>query len=127
METKNLKELCELRNTIKAAEARIDQISDKATEEAVAILAKEGLDRGEFIVDGHTYQLQRTDVIDMSKYNRYKGEDAVHWRAHKAEQNQLRKLASALTKKMKSIIDAFSDTHPDWVPDEVKLTVKCLD
>ena len=32
-----LQELRELRNTIKAAEARIDQISNQATEEAAAL------------------------------------------------------------------------------------------
>ena len=37
-----------LRNTIKACEARIDEISDAATNEAVAILAEHNLDRGEF-------------------------------------------------------------------------------
>ena len=122
-----LQELRELRNTIKAAEARITEISDQAIEEAVGILAEKGLDRGEFIVEGHTYQLQRTDVIDMSNYKRYKDKDAVCWRAHQAEQDRLRKSASALTKKMKSIIEAFSKTHPDWEADEIKLTVKCLD
>ena len=37
-----LQELRELRNTIKAAEARIDQISNQATEEAVALAPNGG-------------------------------------------------------------------------------------
>lgn len=120
---KALQELRTLRQTIKACEARINEISDDATNEAVA-LAPEG---GEFVVDGHTFQLQRTEVIDMSKHQRYKGEDAVSWRKKKAAQDQAKKYSAALTKEMKGIVEAFVATHPDWEPDEVKLTVKCLD
>ena len=123
MKYTNLSELRELRNTIKAAEARIDQISDAATAEAVA-LAPNG---GEFTLDGHRFQLQRTEVIDMSNYNRYKDEDAKRWRQKKAAQDQAKKYSSALTKEMKGIVDAFVAQHPDWQPDELKLTVKCLD
>jgi hypothetical protein len=118
-----LSELRKLRNTIKACEARIDEISDQATEEAIA-LAPNG---GEFIAEGHRFQLQKTDVIDMSNYSRYKGEDAVRWRQKKAAQDQSKKYSSALTKEMKGIVEAFVAQHPDWEPDEVKLTVKCLD
>ena len=118
-----LSELRELRNTIKACEARIDEISDQATEEAIA-LAPNG---GEFTADGHRFQLQKTEVIDMSNYSRYKGEDAVRWRQKKAAQDQSKKYSSALTKEMKGIVEAFVAQHPDWEPDEVKLTVKCLD
>ena len=124
---KALQELRELRNTIKACEARIDEISDAATEEAVAILTEKGLDRGELEADGHKFQLQRTDVIDMSNHHRYKDEDAQRWRTKKAAQDQAKKYSSALTKEMKGIVDAFVAQHPDWEPDEVKLTVKCLD
>ena len=122
-----LQELRELRNTIKACEARIDEISDAATKEAVAILAEKGLDRGELEADGHKFQLQRTDVIDMSNHHRYKDEDAQRWRTKKAAQDQAKKYSSALTKEMKGIVEAFVAQHPDWEPDEVKLTVKCLD
>jgi len=124
---KYLIELRELRNTIKACEARISEISDQATEEAVAILADKGLDRGELEADGHKFQLQRTDVIDMSNHHRYKDEDAQRWRTKKAAQDQAKKYSAALTKEMKGIVDAFVAQHPDWEPDEVKLTVKCLD
>ena len=127
MQYHNLSELRELRNTIKACEARIDKISDAATEEAVAILAEKGLDRGELEADGHTFQLQRTEVIDMSNHHRYKEEDAQRWRTKKAAQDQSKKYSSALTKEMKGIVDAFVAQHPDWEPDDIKLTVKCLD
>ena len=126
MQTENLIKLRELRNTIKACEARIDEISKQATEEAVAILAAQGLDRGELEADGHKFQLQRTDVFDMSNYNRYKDEDAVRWRHKKAAQEQNKRYSAGLTKEMKGIVDAFVAQHPDWEPDEIKLTVKVL-
>ena len=128
MNTTNLKEMRSLRNTIKACEARIDEISDAATNEAVAILAEHNLDRGEFTdEDGLRYQLQRTDVIDMSNYNRYKSEDAVRWRQKKEAQDQARKYSAALTREMKGITDAFVAQHPDWQPDDIKLVLKVLD
>ena len=43
--------LRELRIQEKAIKARIDEIIDAATEEAVAVLAAQGLDRGEFIIE----------------------------------------------------------------------------
>ena len=127
MKYPNLSELRDLRNTIKAAEARISEISDDATNEAIAILAAKGLDRGELEAEGHTFQLQRTEVIDMSNHHRYKDEDAQRWRTKKAAQDQSKKYSAALTKEMKGIVDAFVAQHPDWEPDDIKLTVKCLD
>ena len=117
-----LTELWSLRNTIKAAEERITQISDQAIAEAL-----EHTQKGEFVHDGHKYQLQRTDVFDMSNYNRYKGEDTIRWRTKKEAQAQARKYASALTKEMDAIIKSFITLHPDWTPDETKLTVKVID
>ena len=128
MQYTNLKLLRELRTQEKALKARIDEISDQATEEAVEILAEKGLEKGEFEVEGlGKFQLQRTEVIDMTDYNRYKGEDAKRWRQKKAAQDQSKKYTSALTREMKGIVEAFVAQHPDWEPDEVKLTVKCLD
>ena len=48
IKTENLKALRELRTQEKAIKARIDEISPKAADEAVAILAEKGQDRGEF-------------------------------------------------------------------------------
>ena len=128
MKTTNLKLLRELRTQEKALKARIDEILSEAADEAVEILAAKGLDRGEFTVPGlGTYQLQRTEVIDMTDYNRYKGEDAKRWRQKKAAQDQSKKYTSALTREMKGIVEAFVAQHPEWEPDDVKLTVKCLD
>ena len=75
MNTTNLKELRELRNQEKAIKARIDEISDKATEEAVAILAEKGLEKGEFEVEGvGKFQLQRTEIFDFADYHKYQQE-----------------------------------------------------
>ena len=128
MQTTKLSLLRELRTQEKALKARIDQIMPAAADEAVAILASQGLDRGEFTIPGvGTFQLQRTDVIDMTNYNRYKGEDAIRWRQKNEQKEQSRKYQAALTREMKGITDAFVATHPDWSPDEIKLTVKVID
>ena len=127
MNTNNLKLLRSLRTQEKAIKARIDEISPKAADEAVAILAEKGQDRGEFTIPGvGTFQLQRTEVIDMTNYNRYKGEDAIRWRQKNEQKEQSRKYQAALTREMKGITDGFVATHPDWTPDDIKLTVKVL-
>ncbi len=124
METNKLKELHELREQEKAIKARIDEISDEATQEAVA-LAPDG---GEFEVEGiGTFQLQMTEVIDMMNSRRYKGEDAKRWRALARLRDFAKKTASAYTKEMAAIVKAFVATHPDWEADEVKLTVKVIE
>ena len=128
LSTTNLKLLHELRAQEKALKARIESVSDAATTEAVAILAAKGLEKGEFDVEGvGTFQLQRTEVIDMTNYNRYKGEDAIRWRQKNEQKEQSRKYQAALTREMKGITDAFVASHPDWSPDEIKLVVKVID
>ena len=119
----NLKELRELRNQEKAIKARIDEISDEATQEAVAIAP----DGGEFEVDGQKYQLQRTEVIDMMNSRRYKGEDAKRWRSLAGQRDFAKKTASAYSKEMGAIVKAFVATHRDWEADEIKLTVKVIE
>ena len=118
-----LKELRELRNQEKAIKARIDEISDEATQEAVAIAP----DGGEFEVEGQKYQLQRTEVIDMMNSRRYKGEDARRWSSLAGQRDFAKKTASAYTKEMGAIVKAFVATHPDWEADEIKLTVKVIE
>ena len=110
MKANNLKELRELRNQEKAIKARIDEISDEATQEAVAFAP----DGGEFEVDGQKFQLQRTEVIDMMNSRRYKGEDAKRWRSLAGQRDFAKKTASAYTKEMGAIVKAFVATHPDW-------------
>ena len=93
---KALQELRELRNTIKACEARIDKISDQATKEALS-LAPNG---GEFTDEGHTFQLQRTNVINMSNFKRYKGKDAQRWREKANAKANAKAYTAALTKEI---------------------------
>ena len=125
--TDNLKALRELRIQEKAIKARLESISDDATTEALAILAAKGEDRGEFEVNGvGKYQLQRTDVFNLDDYNKYKGVEAVGWRAKAKEKLRLQNLVKACTSAMNGFLKTFMDLNPDKEPDEIKLTVKCL-
>ena len=125
--TENLKALRELRIQEKAIKARIDEISDAATSEAVAILAAQGKDRGEFEIDGQKFQLQRTDVFDFTDYNKYKQEQAVKWRNEAKEKVKEQMLVKARTAVMAGYVKTFVELYPDKEPDEVKLTVKVID
>ena len=127
MQTENLKALRELRIQEKAIKARIDSISDAASSEAVAILAAQGKDRGEFEIDGQKYQLQRTDVFDFSDYNKYKQEQAVKWRNEAKEKVKEQMLVKARTAVMAGYVKTFVELYPDKEPDEVKLTVKVIE
>ena len=126
--TKNLEILRSLRTQEKAIKAQIDQVIDAATEEAVACLAEQGLDRGEFNVPGvGKFQLQRTDVFNLADYNKYKSEEAVNWRAKAKEKLRLQNLAKACTAAMAGFLKTFTELNPDKEPDEIKLTVKVID
>ena len=127
MQYPNLSELRDLRAQEKAIKARIEQISNDATKEALSILARDNKDHGELTADGHKFQVQMTTVIDMSDFRRYKGEDAIRWRTKKEAQDQSKKYSAALTKEMKAIIDSFAAQHPDWEPDGIQLVVKVID
>ena len=125
MQTENLKLLRELRTQEKAIKARIDEISTQAINEAVAILAEKGQDRGEFEVEGvGTFQLQRTDIFDFADYNKYKQEQAVKWRENAREKLKEQNLVKARTAIMNGYVKTFVDLNPDKEPDEIKLTVK---
>ena len=128
MQNDNLKLLRELRNQEKAIKASIDQVSPEACNEAVAILAAKGLDRGEFEVEGvGTFQLQRTDVFDFSDYNKYKQEQAVKWRENAKEKVKEQNLVKARTAVMAGYVKTFVELYPDKEPDDVKLTVKVIE
>ena len=127
MKTENLKLLRELRTQEKAVKARIDEISDAATEEAVAILAAQGLEKGEFEVEGvGTFQLQRTEVFDFSDFRKYKEEEAVNWRAKAKERIKAQSKVKACTASMAGYVKTFAELNPDKEPDEIKLTVKVI-
>ena len=128
METKNLTLLHDLRAQEKALKARIESVSDAATTEAVAILAAEGKDRGEFTIPGvGTFQLQRTEVFDFADYNKYKQEQAVKWRENAREKVKEQNLVKARTALMNGYVKTFVELYPDKQPDEIKLTVKVID
>ncbi len=128
MKANNLKELRELRIQEKAIKARIDEISGKATDEAVAILAAKGLEKGEFEVEGvGRFQLQRTESFDFADYRRYPQEQAVKWRKNAKEKTKEQDLVKARTAVMNGYVKTFVELYPDKEPDEIKLTVKCID
>ena len=128
MQTENLKALRELRTQEKAIKARIDEISTEATNEAVAILAAKGLEKGEFEVEGvGKFQLQRTEVFDFADYNKYKGEEAVNWRLEAKKKIKAQNAAKACTASMAGFLKTFVELNPDKEPDEIKLTVKVID
>ena len=128
MQTTNLQLLRELRTQEKALKARIESVSDDATTEAVAILAAKGKDRGEFTIPGiGTFQLQRTDVFDLSDHKKYKSEEAVSWRKEAKKKLRLQNLVKACTAAMTGFLKTFVNLNPDKEPDEIKLTVKVID
>ena len=128
MDTNNLKELRELRNQEKAIKARIDEISGKATEEAVAILAAQGEIKGEFEVEGvGKFQLQRTENFDVADYRRYPQEQAIKWRENAKEKLKEQNLVKARTAVMAGYVKTFVELYPDKEPDEIKLTVKVIE
>ena len=128
MLTNNLETLRSLRNQEKAIKAQIDAIIDAATQEAVAVLAEQGLDRGEFEVPAiGTFQLQRTDVFHLEDYNKYKGEEAVSWRKKAKDKTRLQNLVKACTSAMNGFLKTFVELNPDKQADEIKLTVKVID
>ena len=127
MQYSNLQLLRDLRNQEKAIKASIDEISTKATDEAVAILAAQGLDRGEFTIpDVGTFQLQRTDVFDFADYNKYKQEQAVKWRENAREKLKEQNCVKARTAIMAGYVETFKQLYPDKQPDDIKLTVKVI-
>ena len=128
MKYSHLSELRELRIQEKALKARIDEISTEATNEAVAILAEKGLEKGEFEVEGvGKLQLQRTESFDFSDYRRYPQEQAVKWRENAKEKTKEQNLVKARTAVMNGYVKTFVELYPDKEPDEIKLTVKVIE
>ena len=128
MQTPNLQSLRSLRIQEKAIKAQIDQVIDAATNEAVACLAEQGLDRGEFNVPGvGTFQLQRTDVFHFADYRKYPQEQAVKWRENAREKINEQNCVKARTAVMAGYVETFKQLNPVKEPDEIKLTVKCID
>lgn len=116
-----LTELWSLRKLIKAAEERLKEISDDALQEALTYT-----ESGQFLHEGHTFQLQQTCTFNFADYHRYNTKDAAIWREKQQEKAELQKRVSALTASMKTIMDNYAVLY-DKEPDEVKITVKVID
>ena len=128
LKTENLAALRELRIQEKTIKARIDAISDDAEQEAIAILAAEGREKGEFeIPNVGKFQLQRTNVFDFADYNKYKQQQAVLWRENAKEKIKEQNLVKARTAIMNGYMKTFVELYPDKEPDEIKLTVKVVE
>lgn len=128
MKTTNLSLLRELRIQEKAIKARIDEISDAAADEAEAILAAQGLDRGEFeLPNVGTFQLQCTEIFDFPDYRRYPQEQAVKWRENAREKVKEQNLVKARTAVMAGYVETFKQLYPDKQPDQIKRTVKIIE
>lgn len=124
MQTDNLKELRSLRIQEKAIKARIDAISDAATNEALA-LAPEG---GEFTIpDVGKFQLQITECYDLADFRKYKEPEAVKWRENAREKIKEQNLSKARTALMAGLVKTFVQLYPDKEPDEIKMTVKVIE
>ena len=127
MQTENLEMLRELRMQEKAIKAQIDQVINAATDEAVAVLAEQGLDRGEFEVpDVGTFQLQCTEVFNFADFRKYPQEQAVKWRENAKEKIKEQNCVKARTALMAGYIETFKQLYPDKEPDEIKLTLKVV-
>ena len=116
-----LTELWSLRKLIKAAEERLKEISNDALQEALTYT-----ESGQFMHDGHTFQLQQTCTFDFSDYHRYNTPDAAAWREKQREKAELQKKVSALTASMKTIMDNYGVLN-DKEPDETKLIIKVIE
>ena len=128
MNYSNLLELRELRNQEKAIKARIESISTEAINEAVAILAARGEDKGKFLVEGHHFELRRAETFDfVGKPQKYTMAEGVAFRQKTAEQTVLKAQSAAITKVLKTLRDNFPALHPNITPDSVEYTVVCVD
>ena len=135
METTNLKQLRELRIQEKAIKARIDEISTAATNEAVAILAAKGLEKGKFALDGiGDFVLDKEPILEKDPENpndsapdirTSRDENAVNYRKHLKEQKGYKAQAASLTKTIKGFYDAFKAKFGHRAT-RFNYTLKCL-
>ena len=135
METTNLKQLRELRAQEKAIKARIVEISTAATNEAVAILAAQGLEKGKFTLEGiGDFVLDKDPILEKDPENpndtapdirTSRDENAVNYRKHLKEQKGYKTQAASLTKTIKGFYDAFKAKFGHRAT-RFKYTLKCL-
>ena len=135
METTNLKQLRELRAQEKAIKARIDEISTAATNEAVAFLAEQGLEKGKFTLEGiGDFVLDKDPILEKDPENpndtapdihTSRDENAVNYRKHLKEQKGYKTQAASLTKTIKGFYDAFKAKFGHRAT-RFNYTLKCL-
>ena len=110
-------------------------ITEVAVEHAASLpQLHEALAEGkkEFVYNGCTYQYKEDSTIDLSDYNRFKGEDAVDWRKQKAKLAEINVDMSNLRSDQKRVKAAMSADeakyiakHPDC-PREVTHSIAVL-
>lgn len=123
-----------LRMLIAACEDRITELSDEAIGQATEILTKQGMSQGSFELETDVFgepqvlkfQLQVTEKYDLSKSNKYTDEDCQNWRGLKREQDNLKRMSSAITKQLNGIVEGYVARHPGTKPDEIKAVVKAI-
>jgi hypothetical protein len=117
-----------LKQLIESCKARVDEIEPAAKKLAEGKLAEKGETSGKFDHEGHHYTLDVIPVFDIiGKPQKYTMPEGVEYRKKAAEQAEYKKESAKLTRKMKNIMDDFPKDHPNIEPDEIKLTLKCLD
>lgn len=128
MKTENLKELRELRMQEKALKAQLETVLPLAKDEALAILAEQGLEKGKFTVDEvGQFVLDVAPVYDLSDYRRYKEPEAKEWRCARREQRAARTMASSFTASMRTLMNNFIKLYGTAKqPDSIDYTLKCL-
>ena len=117
-----------LKQLIESCKARVEALEPEARRMAEEILQSLGEESGKFEHNQHHYSLDKTPVFDMvGKPQRYTMEEGVDYREKFYEQAEYKKESAKLTRKMKEIMDSFQADHPNFEPDEIKQTLKCLD
>lgn len=117
-----------LKQLMESCKKRVEEIEPEAKQMAEEILAARGAQKGKFAHGGHHYTLDRDEVYDIvGKPQRYTMPEAVQYRQYAKEQRDYKDKSAGLTKSMKAIYDQFPTNHPNYEPDIVKTTLKCLD
>ena len=117
-----------LKQLVESCKTRIDELKDEALALAEEELAKIDATKGKFEHLGHHYTLDKDEVYDITgDAKKYNTPEAANYRRKAKEQKALKDQSAVLTKEMKAIYDAYPINHPNIEPDDVKLTLKCLD
>ena len=123
-----LTETSVLKQLIESCKVRVEELESTAKQMAEEILQSQGITSGKFEHNGHHYTLDLMPVYDMvGKPQRYTMEEGVKYRQLALQQKNLKRESAEFTQDMKLIMDKFPKFHPNFEPDEIKQTLKCLD